>query len=376
RAIVTTDAGVAMEGSESVDLFYEVNYRQYPSGTTVETFSDEAYEAARDDVRATAERLTSSSPSGRESAALERASFMLDPGDPDSMFRIDAPASGAVVRELTIDSIADLDLEEQREIDVVVRFDGEETIRAPLPDLFGAGPKAAAYESLPVTIEPTGTMRLRWPMPFQTTMELQLQTDADLGMATISGELVWEPDEWGSESLHFHAGRRASRGFEARRHDRNLVEIRGRGTYVGNALTVINDSKCWWGEGDQRMWVDDEEFPSHLGTGTEDYYGYAWAQTDVFDRPYHAQPQYEAGQGTDDCGRGEDLGGTASMNRWHVIDAIPFDDAFRFDLEIWHWNPDARLALSSVHYWYARPGGTDNLPEEGPRDVVSVGDLR
>ena len=38
----------------------------------------------------------------------------------------------------------------------------------------------------------------------------------------------------------------------------------------------MNPVEAWWGEGDEKVFVDGEKFPSHFGTGTEDYYGYAW----------------------------------------------------------------------------------------------------
>ena len=49
------------------------------------------------------------------------------------------------------------------------------------------------------------------------------------------------------------------------------------------------------------------------------------------------------------------------MNRFHVLDPIPFARALRFDLEIWHWT-DTSIAVDATVYWYARPGGRDDLP--------------
>ena len=49
------------------------------------------------------------------------------------------------------------------------------------------------------------------------------------------------------------------------------------------------------------------------------------------------------------------------MNRFHVLDPIPFSRALRFDLEIWHWQ-DTSIAVDATLYWYARPGGRDDLP--------------
>ena len=39
------------------------------------------------------------------------------------------------------------------------------------------------------------------------------------------------------------------------------------------------------------MYVDGETFPSHFGTGTEDYYGYAWGRYEPWiNHPFVAQP--------------------------------------------------------------------------------------
>jgi hypothetical protein len=38
----------------------------------------------------------------------------------------------------------------------------------------------------------------------------------------------------------------------------------------------MNPVTIWWGEGDEKIWVDGEAFPSIFGTGTEDYYAYSW----------------------------------------------------------------------------------------------------
>ena len=98
---------------------------------------------------------------------------------------------------------------------------------------------------------------------------------------------------------------------------------------MGTLLNVENPpDAAWWGEGDEKIYVDGETFPSLFGTGTEDYFGYAWSTPERFEHAYHAQ--------TATAGNG--FGGLYSMNRFHVLDPIPFSRALRFDLEIWHWS--------------------------------------
>jgi hypothetical protein len=101
----------------------------------------------------------------------------------------------------------------------------------------------------------------------------------------------------------------------------------------------------WWGEGDQKITVDDDTFPSTFGTGTEDDYGFAYGYNEKFTRPFHAQTRVD----------GPWSGGHISLNRWYVLDALPYGAGVRFDQEIWHWMP-CKPTWAFVIYWYAKPG--------------------
>ena len=63
------------------------------------------------------------------------------------------------------------------------------------------------------------------------------------------------------------------------------------GFYVGTVLHVANPDPVgyWWGEGDEKIYVDHEAFPSHHGTGTEDYFTYAFCSTDRYSNAYSGQ---------------------------------------------------------------------------------------
>ena len=142
--------------------------------------------------------------------------------------------------------------------------------------------------------------------------------------------------------------------------DWTVVSISGRGVYAGTLLEISNSSKAWWGEGDEKIWVDDEDFPSHFGTGTEDYFGYAWSTPVPFARPYHSQTLAEGPGGY----------GSFSMNRWHVLDPIPFTRRLIFDQEIWHWSKTASLSLAAVAFFYADLDATTNAEAPRPGEAV------
>lgn len=107
-------------------------------------------------------------------------------------------------------------------------------------------------------------------MPYQkggTISVLNLSDESiDIDLAASVGDWQWDED-----SMYFHAGWRGQYPVPTRPYsDWNYVTLNGRGVYVGDTLTIMNPVERWWGEGDEKIWVDGEDFPSIFGTGTED----------------------------------------------------------------------------------------------------------
>ena len=142
----------------------------------------------------------------------------------------------------------------------------------------------------------------------------------------------------------------------------NFVQVSGKGVYVGDTLTVFNGPDAWWGEGDEKIFVDGEAFPSHIGTGTEDYYGYAWCRPEYFAAPFHAQP----------TGAGNMKAGFSVNNRYRALDAIPFTASIKFDMELWH-SQKTVVNYAPATFWYAQPGASCNVvpaPEAAAEPVA------
>jgi hypothetical protein len=102
----------------------------------------------------------------------------------------------------------------------------------------------------------------------------------------------------------------------------------------------------WWGEGDEKFFVDGEKFPSTFGTGSEDYFGYAWSSDQLFFHPLHNQTITEGNKGH------------ISDNRWQIADSIPFQKSFDGYIEKYFPN-DKPTLYSSVVYWYLSANGQD-----------------
>src|SRR6185503_4662597 len=111
------------------------------------------------------------------------------------------------------------------------------------------------------------------------------------GSVEIAGTLATEPRRFDETSLLFHARRRPRETLPTRPfRDWHIGALSGSGWMVGTVLDVENPPQAmWWGEGDEKISVDGEAFPGIFGTGTEDYFGYAWSSTQTFAHPYHAQ---------------------------------------------------------------------------------------
>ncbi|NLN77213.1 MAG: DUF2961 domain-containing protein, partial [Armatimonadetes bacterium] len=94
--------------------------------------------------------------------------------------------------------------------------------------------------------------------------------------------------------------------------------------------------------------VDGETFPSTFGTGSEDYFGYAWCDPSLFQNAYHNQTRNDNNNNSDHI----------SVNRWQVTENIPFQKSFDGYMEKYFINDRPTLYASTV-YWYLAPGGVD-----------------
>jgi len=334
-------------------LFYQVGYRTYAVDQAANVRSYGAAELAR--ARTTIARAavdmrggaTAATPAGRRIIPIARTS--VAPGAPLEV-AWDAPAGGGRISALRLSS-GERDPDKLRGTVLAMSFDGEETVRVPLVDFFGTGPGWNATTSLPMTVGEDGTLACRFPMPFAKRATFSVTRDAP-GAVDLAGALTVDPAPFDGGSLFFHAKRRPAETFPTRPpRDWHVATLTGRGALVGTVLDAVNPpGVAWWGEGDEKIRIDGEAFPSWFGTGTEDYFGYAWSSLARFAHPYHAQTLAPASS----------FAGAFSMNRFHVIDPIAFERALTFDFEAWHWS-DTQLTLAATLYWYARPGGGDDF---------------
>jgi hypothetical protein len=334
--------------------YYQFVYTTFPKGTQVPTFKRElsleennALDEANKLLGECGPRDTSKGHTGGGMEALLRAnggSIEESPNGPAALncirMKFDAPLSATEERDAL------------REIILQIRWDGEASpsVWTPLGDFFGTAPGANSYRSLPCGLTEDGWWYANWFMPFAKKAEITLKNegkaDRKLKFETCLRPLKGDLARYARFHAKWH--RDAFLPTEPERTiDWTMLTTTGRGRFVGVMLHVWNPRGGWWGEGDEKFFVDGEKFPSTIGTGSEDYFGYAWCNPSLFQNAYHNQ--------THNDGNNK---GHVSVNRWHVTDQIPFQISFEGCIEKYY--PNARPTLyAATAYWYLEPGGDD-----------------
>jgi hypothetical protein len=251
-----------------------------------------------------------------------------------------------------------------------MEFDGRETVWCPVGAFFGSGVGLHPFQDWYRTVAADGTMSCRWVMPYQNSGSVTL---ANLGDQPVDVRLEAYPGEWkwDARSMYFHATWRQQKPLPTRPHaDWNYITIKGRGVYVGDTLTVMNPSDKWWGEGDEKIRVDGEEFPSLFGTGTADYYGFSWGgmSNDFYEHPFHAQPHCHVYDKLHRKTNARDVSvrGYSTETRTRSLDTMPCASSLQLDMEVWSWT-DCNMEYAVATYWYGFADTTSNR-KPGLRD--------
>jgi hypothetical protein len=338
-------------------LYYNLDYRLYAAGTDVASFTMATTPVETCHRNAAAATLTGSTP-----VATGAVPIALYTAATDDLVLTAAPG-GSVVTSLTLRPER-LTADALRRTRLLVAFDGEQTIDAPLGDAFAFGAGSTPVTSLPVTATAAGELTLRFPMPFAREARFRL-VDVGGGPLRAAGSVAVRPSDFDDASLHFHARWTGVSTVRVRQpSDWPLAHITGSGYYVGTVLHVANPDPAWWGEGDEKIFVDGESFPSRFGTGTEDYFSYGFCQTERFSNAYFGQTRANR----------TNFAGHTWLYRFHVVDAIPFTRSLRFDLEAHHWQlgrEDVPVQYDAVYFFYARPGATTEGRALSPADFYT-----
>ncbi len=260
-------------------------------------------------------------------------------------------------------------------------WDGAEqpAVESPVGDFFAAGfGRRAEVRSLPVQVQGGDAYNCFWPMPFAKSARIEIENQGEKPLGSFYYHVDYlRLDRLPPETPYFCAQYRQEFPVHSGR-DYLILDARGRGHYVGTVLSVRSRSPEWFGEGDEKFYLDGETSPGIWGTGTEDYVLNAWGMG-VGTFPYFGVSLLEGEQGM--------VGWRTTVYRWHVADPVRFTKSLRVEIEDAGWISPDELAegvdrgfvernddLATVAFWYqvGQPKRFTQLPPAKDRRLPNL----
>jgi len=207
-----------------------------------------------------------------------------------------------------------------------------------------------------------------WEMPFRTHCRITIENRSGQDWGVFYMITGWR-GEIPEEAGYFHAGYSQEHPVTKGKAFTVVDTIRGKGRFAGMFLAVgLNGEDFVWVEGEARMYIDGDIYPTMNYTGTEDYFGGS----------YNFGNDSELHQYTPFCGQYVGMYAVLGnmkeyynhqqrflLYRWHVRDPIFFEESFRMVIPDMSYKPRYD-DFTSVAFWYlTEPKG---LPMTLPPD--------
>ena len=175
---------------------------------------------------------------------------------------------------------------------------------------------------------------------------------------------------------YFHAAYRQEHPVVKGRSYVVLDNVKGKGRFMGVTLASgMNGNNTCWVEGEAKMYIDGETYPSMNYTGTEDYFcgSYAFGNDVGFAfGNNHSYDKYQTYSGAY-VGMYAVLGDHEStynsqkrfmLYRFHVVDEINFRESFKMTLDNLGWTGPRYDDYTTTAYYYLE--NPTRLPFELP----------
>ena len=339
--------------------FYHVGVRKYTAGTAVESFQPGITAKYGDFLKEFRTDFTidllHKSP---ETKNTESINLTVEGNSSREFYNL----SGQYAVDYLSLKIISRDMENAlRSCILYIFFDDAVTpqVASPVGDFFGAAPGINPYDSYPFSVLEDNSMVCRFIMPFKKSARFIVKnpTDEDI---RLSGNIHFRKYDWKEgKSMYFITRWKMDHGLTASNTsiaDIPYYTVSGQGRLVGAAAFIYNPSNAvtswgnWWGEGDEKIYIDNRSFPAFFGTGSEDYFNYSWSSESIFQYPY-------CGQSRND---GPGNRGYVSNYRWHILDDLFFRDFLSFYMELFHHDVVPGFSYGRIIYGYMLPGFIDD----------------
>ncbi len=233
----------------------------------------------------------------------------------------------------------------------------EPSVECPVGTFFGMGWNEYAHlNSLPITVNPGSAFNSYWVMPFRKKCRITMTNINDADPMNLYYQIDYTLTDVPNDAAYFHAQYRRTKVNETS--DYTIIDgIKGEGHYVGVYMAWQVNNNGWWGEGEIKFFMDgDRQFPTIIGTGTEDYFlgSYNFDRNGkyvTYTTPFAGLVQVLPPEITYRSGQ------RFGMYRWHIMDPIRFKKDLRITIQDLGWRHGGRYLpqksdISSVCFWY------------------------
>ena len=296
---------------------------------------------------------------------------IIEPGESMVLANIDGPGS---IQHIWMTVAGD-----HRSTILRVYYDDQTlpSIECPVGDFFASAyidsSGFAQLNSMPVCVNPGSAFNCYWPMPFRKKFKMSLENIDVAERIAVFYQIDYALNDVPDDAAYFHAQFRRNNPLPYGEVHTILDNIAGQGHYVGTYMAWQMNSNRWWGEGEIKFYIDDDDNPEHsdgkvvagstgfptiCGTGTEDYFCGSYNFEDKKKKQY--QEFSTAYAGVPHIVRPDGLYSANlrfSMYRWHIPDPIRFKDKLKVTIQALGWRKHGRFSplqddIASVAFWY------------------------
>jgi hypothetical protein len=206
----------------------------------------------------------------------------IKPGESKTLLEVQ---EAGIINRIWI-TINDRSPEMLRSLKLEMFWDNEKkpAVSVPFGDFFGVGlGRTASFENT-LFANPEGrSFNCFIPMPFKKAARIVITNESGKNLDMIFFDInVQLLKSWDDDFLYFHAYWHRDTATTVSQDYEILPEVKGKGRFLGSNVGVICNKVYkgfWWGEGEVKMYLDgDKDYPTLVGSGTEDYIGTAWGQ--------------------------------------------------------------------------------------------------
>ncbi len=266
-----------------------------------------------------------------------------------------------------------------RELILRIFWDGASTpaVECPVGDFFFNGWDRYNYVNCAtVAVNPAKGFNCFWAMPFRKSCLITIENRSTEDM-DLYYQIDYQLCDVDSSAGYFHAKFNRVNPLPYKT-DYTVLDVEGKGHYVGCFIAYGANNNNWWGEGEVKFFIDDDNrFPTVCTTGTEDYFLGAY-NFENWDR--HEYNDYAGLYSGFYKIKSDDLYNCQTrfgMYRVHIQDPVFFGKKLKVTMQSIGWKSGRRfhpqqddIASVAIYYLSEAEGGNSTLPPDEVLEVI------